>query len=107
MLRTSHIFCLPSTYKSEAVPLSIIEAMSVGCVIVVYDYKYLPSLVKADINGKVVSPLTPSRLAVELTDLSLNRKICKRISAYNHHFAYQNYSERHYQQQILEFFTGR
>lgn len=45
ILLNSDVFCLPTFYKTEAQPISIIEAMSSGCLIVTTDHNYNLELV--------------------------------------------------------------
>ncbi len=45
LLQKSDIFVLPTYYKSEAFPISIIEAMACENAIVTTNYKYLPDVV--------------------------------------------------------------
>lgn len=52
-LSKTDIFVLPSFYRSEALPISIIEAMKAGCVIITTDHNYLASVVSSN-NGLVV-----------------------------------------------------
>lgn len=40
------IFVLPSYFKSEAFPISVIEAMFCGCSVITSDFKYLPEIFK-------------------------------------------------------------
>ena len=47
-LKALDIFVLPSFYASEAMPISIIEAMRSGCVIIATEHHYLPFLVGPD-----------------------------------------------------------
>lgn len=48
-LEDAHIFVLPTNYNNEGQPISIIEAMAYGCVVISTDYRAIPDMVK---NGK-------------------------------------------------------
>lgn len=102
LLSECHVFALPSYYRSEAVPLSIIEAMSMGCCIVVTDYRYLPDIVKTDINGKVVDVKSSSSLFSALEYFAKNRNILSEISKNNALEARNNYSEQRYRENVRQ-----
>ncbi|MDQ1161020.1 glycosyltransferase involved in cell wall biosynthesis [Chryseobacterium sp. SORGH_AS 447] len=53
ILQKSSIFILPTIYKTEAFPLTIIEAMYYGNVIVTTNHNYLPGIVKEK-NGILI-----------------------------------------------------
>jgi len=103
LLGKSHIFALPSYYKSEAVPLSIIEAMRMGCYIITTDYKYLPSLVKNGINGAIVKIQTPSDIVNVIENLLSNPEILNETAVHNKSEAIKKYSETKYHKNILDF----
>ncbi|WP_257264264.1 glycosyltransferase family 4 protein [Endozoicomonas sp. ONNA2] len=56
------VFVLPTYYSCEAFPLSIIEAMRMGCVIITSDFNYLSKIVESD-NGYIVKPKNSASLA--------------------------------------------
>jgi glycosyltransferase involved in cell wall biosynthesis len=61
LLQSSDIFVLPSYYKSEAFPISIIEAMACENAIVTTNYKYLPEIVDRN-NGIVLDNISSENL---------------------------------------------
>ena len=88
LLQKSDIFVLPTYYKSEAFPISIIEAMASENAIVTTKYKYLPEVVSTK-NGILVEPKSTDSLKkgikILLEDKNKLRKIQKnnRIEALN------------------------
>lgn len=80
LLQKSDIFILPSYYKSEAFPISIIEAMACENAIVTTNYKYLPEVVSEE-NGVLVNPKSIDSLVegveILLNDIEKLRKIQK------------------------------
>lgn len=48
-LRRAHFFVLPTNYSNEGQPVSIIEAMAFGCVVISTNYRAIPDLV---VNGE-------------------------------------------------------
>lgn len=91
LLQKSDIFVLPSYYKSEAFPISIIEAMRSGNAIVTTNYKYLPDVVK-DKNGVLVKPKSIEDLVIGIDKLLQNSGKLKEVQEYNKHEAQEKYS---------------
>lgn len=101
-LSRSDVFALPSFYRSEAVPLSIIEAMSVGCCILTTNFRYLSTLVSEE-NGVLVNVCSPCEIASSLERLHYDRERLTRIAASNESLARAHYSEERYQKSIRSF----
>lgn len=54
LLKKSDIFCLLTTYQKEGQPISILEAMANGCVVMSTDYAGIPDIV-SDENGIIIN----------------------------------------------------
>lgn len=54
LLVSTDIFVLPTSYKVEAQPRSILEAMANGCAIFASKHASIPDMLKEDINGHFV-----------------------------------------------------
>lgn len=63
LLAKSHFFILPTNYSTEAQPLSIIEAIASGSVIISTNYRAIPDMVIDNFNGKFVEFGTPLSIA--------------------------------------------
>lgn len=63
LLQDSHFFCLPTNYANEGQPVSIIEAMAFGCIILSTNFRAIPDLLKDGINGYFVKYNDPSSIA--------------------------------------------
>lgn len=100
ILNKSHIFVLPTYYRSEAVPLSILEAMSSGCAVVTTNFRYLPNIVHSEINGYLVKARSTDDLVTKLEYLIINQSVLKKISKNNIDVAKNMYSEKNYQKNI-------
>ena len=95
LLQNSDTFVLPSYYKSEAFPISIIEAMACKNAIVTTNYKYLPDVINEQ-NGVLVEPKCVDSLADGIESLIVDKERLKKIQAYNKKEAKDNYSlDRH------------
>ncbi len=102
LLSRSHIFILPSYYSSEAIPLSIIEAMRMGCVIITTNFRYLPDLVKNNINGYLVRVKNSTDIVNIVMDIFNDKDQFEIISKYNISYAKKYYSEDRYRLNIIK-----
>ncbi|MDD2384933.1 MAG: glycosyltransferase family 4 protein [Sulfurospirillaceae bacterium] len=95
VLQKSDIFVLPSYYKSEAFPISIIEAMACKNAIVTTNYKYLPAVVFSE-NGMIVETKSVDSLVDGIKNLIIDKEKLKQIQIYNHQVAKEKYSLEQY-----------
>ena len=51
LLNDAHFFVLPTRYINEGQPISIIEAMRSGCVVVASNYRAIPEMIQHNYNG--------------------------------------------------------
>ena len=63
VLEISDFFLLPTRYFTEGQPVSIIEAMAYGCVVVSTDYRAIPDLLIDGATGTFVEYGRPDRIA--------------------------------------------
>jgi glycosyltransferase involved in cell wall biosynthesis len=104
LLNKSSVFVLPSYHMSEAIPLSIIEAMAAGCAIITSEHNYLPSLVGQD-NGLLVKPNDVMSLVEAMKQYIENPGLLSVHQQNNVAYASVNFSEESYLlgiKQILE-----
>jgi glycosyltransferase involved in cell wall biosynthesis len=97
--RQADVFVLPSFYRSEAQPISIIEAMSFGCVIVTTNHNYLPDMINAH-GGILVEKESISAIKNALIELCNSRHQYSGFSAFNIKMAQSEYSPSTYIQRI-------
>lgn len=62
-LEGAHFFVLPTRYNNEGQPVSIIEAMAHGSVVISTDYRAIPDLVDDGVTGRLVPYGDPAALA--------------------------------------------
>ena len=101
LLQKSDIFVLPSYYKSEAFPISIIEAMACGNAIVTTDYKYLPEVVNEK-NGVLVEIKSVESLAKGIESLLNNIEKLRKVQKFNKIEAQNKYSLNQYLKNLNE-----
>tara|TARA_B110000967_G_C18901811_1_gene576208 strand:- start:1929 stop:3011 length:1083 start_codon:yes stop_codon:yes gene_type:complete len=91
LLKESSIFVLPTFYKTEAFPLTIIEAMLCRNVIITTNHNYLKDVVSAR-NGFLVEKNSHEDLVRRISYLFENQKIMKQIQDFNNKEAKEKYS---------------
>lgn len=66
LLRAAHIFVLPTYYSNEGQPISILEAMAHGTVVVTTPYRAIPDMVADGATGIFVEPRNPRSIAAAI-----------------------------------------
>jgi len=75
----AHVFLLPSYFKFEGQPVSILEAMAYGAVPVVTHYRMIPNMVTDEV-GLFVEPKSPEQIAKKILFLMDNPEIYAKLS---------------------------
>jgi glycosyltransferase involved in cell wall biosynthesis len=94
-LNKSEIFVLPTYYPTEAFPLTIIEAMRCGNVIITTDHNYLPEIINSN-NGSIVAPGNVGEIVDAILRYAEDKTLMKVIQEYNISEAKSKYSEENY-----------
>jgi glycosyltransferase involved in cell wall biosynthesis len=81
MLREAHFFVLPTYYNNEGQPVSIIEAMAHGAVVISTDYRAIPDVVRDGVTGRLVPYEQPAAIADAITSLVEVPEKFERMSA--------------------------
>ena len=95
LLQRSDIFVLPSYYKSEAFPISIIEAMACENAIITTNYKYLPEVVGRE-NGVLVNPKSVDSLVKGIEFFLNNIEELRKVQKHNKIESKNKYSLNRY-----------
>lgn len=93
LLRQCDIFTLLTRYPNEGQPISILEAMGNGMVIVTTDHAGIPDIVKDGVNGIVISV---SDIKISTIMLKLNRIKLKGIMFENKKYIEKYFSQKNY-----------
>jgi glycosyltransferase involved in cell wall biosynthesis len=73
-LAQGDIFVLPSRY-GEGLPMAMLEAMAVGCVVVVGDVSSVASVIDEGVNGFMIEPRNTGQLSDKLRRLLTNKDL--------------------------------
>jgi len=101
LMRDSSIFVLPTWHPSEALPVSILEAMRTGNAIIATRHNFLPGIVKPA-NGILVEPRSGRAIADAILTLVSDKERLREIRENNIMHATENYSIEKYRRKMLE-----
>lgn len=79
-LQDAHFFVLPTNYNNEGQPVSIIEAMAFGNVVVSTDYRAIPDMVVHEKTGFLVPYGQPNAIARVITETTANPEMYSKMS---------------------------
>ena len=79
-LRDAHFFVLPTNYNNEGQPVSIIEAMAFGNIVVSTDYRAIPDMVVHEKTGFFVPYGQPKTIAQVIADVTANPEMYSKMS---------------------------
>lgn len=81
LLQKSNIFILPTYYRMEGQPISLIEAMATGNIIVTTKFSGIPDIISAD-NGYFVQAKSPKSIFETL--VKINAKLDECVDKYSY-----------------------
>jgi glycosyltransferase involved in cell wall biosynthesis len=85
----------PSFYDTEALPISMLEALSCGCFVIATDHNYLPDLLPAE--NSLVPIRSPKEILRTIGDyVLLDEAMRLQRSRSNISYAHLNYSHQKY-----------
>ena len=88
--RGADIFCFPSHYATEGLPVVLLEAMMFGLPMVSTRWRGIPDIVEDGVNGRLVPTRDPATLADSLQELVAEPLLSERMGA----AARRRYEER-------------
>jgi glycosyltransferase involved in cell wall biosynthesis len=98
LLAEAHFFILPTQYKNEGQPISIIEAMANRCVVLTTNYRGISEMIKPNKSGIFVEFNNPENIAQQIHLLVQNPKKYNQISENGYQNFLENYTnEKHLQ----------
>lgn len=101
LLDDANVFILPTYYKMEGQPISIIEAMATGNIVVSTKFSGIPDIMNLK-NGFFVESKSPTSVAGVLTEISTNiGDHVQRISQNNADHVKANFTEEKFASKIL------
>lgn len=104
LLCWGNVFVLPTYYKMEGQPISIIEAMATYNVIVTTKHAGIPDLIEDNVNGFFVEKRNVNDLKERLLFLINNKKSIKEITLINKELFLYNFTLKKFQEKLLNIF---
>jgi glycosyltransferase involved in cell wall biosynthesis len=81
LLKNCDVLIFPSTYRTEALPLVVIEAIFAGLVVVAYDHNYMPEF--AEMPGVILTEPHPEKLSEVLDTLCADLVLLEKLKRAN------------------------
>ncbi len=100
-LSTSSIFVLPTYYPTEGFPLSIVEAMRCGNVIITTFHNYLSDIVKSE-NGCLVKPMDVEGIFNSILKYTDDIDLLQKTQNHNRRQAKLKYSQSIYTSKVRQ-----
>ncbi len=94
LLEKAHFFVLPTHYKNEGQPISIIEAMASRCVVLTTDYRGISEMIKHNESGIFVDFNRPKMIAEQIQYFIKNSLEYERISRKGYQKYLDNYTKK-------------
>ncbi|EOV8088223.1 glycosyltransferase family 4 protein [Providencia rettgeri] len=91
LLSESLFFVLPTFYKTEAQPLSLIEAMLYGCICITTNHNYLPDIMSMK-NGITIGKKNSEEIIKYIIEMLNNEKKQKEIFYFNLKYSREKFS---------------
>lgn len=98
------IFVLPTYYSTEAQPLSILEALSYGKIVISTDHRGIPDMVIDGYNGLIVDKKSPLSISEAILNLLKNKSLHKELSLNAKIHVERNFSYEKFEKNIVNLF---
>jgi glycosyltransferase involved in cell wall biosynthesis len=96
LFKNAHIFCLPTYYKNEGQPFSIVEAYAAGCAVITTLHSGIPSIFTEKFNGYSVVPKDVLDLHNVIVQMIENRIQLVDFALNNSRYAAQHRKSEYY-----------
>ena len=104
ILVNSDIFILPTYYSTEAQPLSILEALSYGKIVIATPHRAIPDMVIDNYNGLIIDFKSPKSIVDNIIKIIDNKNLQKMLSNNAREFVEKNFSHIKFENDIINFF---
>jgi glycosyltransferase involved in cell wall biosynthesis len=104
IFKQSHIFVLPTYYKYEGQPISIIEALAFRMPIITTNYRSMQGMVVENFNGFFVDPKSPEQIAMSIRKLYNDREMAKSMGIHSFEIYEKDFSPKINQEKYLKLF---
>ena len=102
LLKWGNVFVLPTFYKMEGQPISILEAMATTNLVVTTNHAGISDVFQDKINGYFVEKNNENSIQKILSYLAANKSELKKIAEYNKTFFLNNFTVDIFKKNLLE-----
>ena len=102
LLKWGNIFVLPTFYKMEGQPISIIEAMATKNVVVTTNHAGILDIFKDKVNGYLVKKNSIKSIQDILTYIATNKSEIEKIATYNKEFFLENFTVNTFKKNLIK-----
>lgn len=104
LLLWANIFILPTYYKMEGQPISILEAMATGNMIITTKHAGIPDIFKNEINGYYVEKKNSNSIVEIIQSLDIQSDRFQKILRHNYVIAKKNYRPENFINNLINIF---
>ena len=106
LLNWANIFILPTFYKMEGQPISILEAMATGNIVLTTRHAGIPDIFQEGINGYYVEKNNSKSIVEIILSLDIKSDKFQKILRHNYVFAIKNYRVENFINNIINIFEA-
>ena len=105
LLRCCDVFILPTKYHKEGQPISILEAMANGQIIISTNHAGIPDIVENNVNGYLFNDISEEEIKNKLCLISNNKITYKDMAIKNYEKVNHYYTEKQYLSNLDKIFS--
>ena len=102
LLKWGNIFVLPTFYKMEGQPISILEAMATENLVVTTNHAGIPDIFKDKVNGYLVKKNSIKSIQDILTYIATNKSEIEKIASYNKEYFLDNFTVNAFKKNLIK-----
>jgi glycosyltransferase involved in cell wall biosynthesis len=104
ILKKSDIFILPTYYSTEAQPLSILEALAYGKIVIATPHRAIPDMIIDHYNGLIIDFKSPKSIVEAFLKVYKNKDLQNKLSKNAVNFVKNNFSSMQFENNIINLF---
>ena len=102
LLKWGNVFVLPTFYKMEGQPISILEAMATENLVVTTNHAGIPDIFKDKVNGYLVKKNSIKSIQDILTYIASNKSEIEKIATYNKEYFLDNFTVNSFKKNLIK-----
>lgn len=102
LLNWGTVFILPTFYRMEGQPISILEAYATSNLVLTTNHAGIPDIFEDEVNGYYIEKQSATSIVQKIEFLNKNKAILKTIGVKNKRYAQSNFSQDIFKRKIIE-----